>query len=499
MSLNIPHSLISNSQILPLPHQEGDSAEEAVSKLSLQTITSSQSLPTPNIKRWIVSMTGCDPLDVTAIRKTNYLRRIKDEEWQPFALRLEQNGRKATEDELKAFQQGDWEHPVFKNPNWDLSAFYAFLEGRLDESTMNKLFLYRECCEQIMSDGSKKEELQTYQLYNTDGQLNETAKKKLQWETRKYLNQDQFETLLQEMKNLPPEKTQFFLINRTADGMLEQHFQFTSSHWLLGVSRLWRDKNKWKATQFVVPPDVICLIHRARFKENGMNLVPHLGYSPIEKLSDPLNRPMSMTSFFNLPNKLHGLKASGLSSENHDAIYHGGLESANQHRPLWSKYAKYLIEELNSKILSALPPQSTEAPDAADQLAALQKLIKPFVSELIESALDREILTYFTDRKDDSSTNFWIALENYLNRSKTHWKLNFHHKNTLPWEVIENALLDCFAKMCREEAAHGTLSLLDRYDLNRDSLNRSLNQSAYANTNENLKALAPKLLSRMIY
>ena len=101
--------------------------------------------------------------DVSALRQSNYLRRIPEDQWRAIIQKIEEINHPATEEELLAFEKGKWWHSIFGNDHWPYIAFHGFLEGKLTQTTLNRLFLYQACKKQAPNT------IRSAQLYNDYG------------------------------------------------------------------------------------------------------------------------------------------------------------------------------------------------------------------------------------------------------------------------------------------------------------------------------------------
>ncbi len=142
-----------------------------------------------------------------SLRKSNFLRRVPDEEWDAALKIIQELGHVNSAEELNAFHVGQWDHPIFQDPNWIYFAFHEYLQNNLSEDKICKLFLYNECQKTIPS------QLKIFQLIKY-GQIDQEALDILRKSTRNYLNDEAFEKLINYFLSLPSEDTQFFAVKR---------------------------------------------------------------------------------------------------------------------------------------------------------------------------------------------------------------------------------------------------------------------------------------------
>lgn len=416
-----------------------------------EAFLSDSSLSAKSEHLWSEGITSLPAVKPYSLQKrSNFLRRIPEEEWQQAIQWMEKEGLSASLDELRAFQKGFWKHSVFQNPNWILIAFQAYLEERLDMETMCRLFLYYACL---------KEDLRTFQLLDEGGNCDPEAWEALRRATRDYLNDEQLTHLHQALAMLPPEETQFFSVHRQMDGLLKaivgvglQWPQFTLG--IMGEPKLDQTR-EWCVEQMIAPPALIYQIHRARFGENAIRPLPSLGFSHQENLSDPFARVVSIPSFFSLPDNLHKHKAAALTVYHHDVAYHHAVESGNSHRLFWIKFAFYLQKE-------SLKPASKIS------------------QEIVEHTWDRDLGSYLRNRNESESINFWLALASYC--------CNLSRR-----QLYSDAILDCFLACYRENP-----ELVRKYGLSVESLKRSWTLSNLRGGNYQILKMIERFSSELI-
>ncbi|MBS0626173.1 MAG: hypothetical protein JSS32_09005 [Verrucomicrobia bacterium] len=342
------------------------------------------------------------------LKQREFLRRIPREHLSEIVTKIELQNHVISDEELTAFHKGQWDHPLFQDENWTLYAFQAHLENRLTVNQVSKLFLYASCLKQARSDIQVAKEwgiyeknedpidehLSKYQLFDENGNSNHSAIEALKKATRTYLNEDQFDSLLTELRTLPPEETQFFSIERAMPDRDDKvYFTITVKqdgglgHEFLTLQR--------GITQVVPSPDLLYRIFKAKCGENAMKPNAAIGYFPRENLSNPSQRvlfipcPLIPTSTGgdpahprNFTEVTHGAPCSPISVFHHD-IYHLFLESANIHRPLWVEYAHFL--------------------------KAFQKA-EMYREEVLDREFDSYLRTQLQKKPISGPDQFWIAL-----------------------------------------------------------------------------------------
>ena len=326
-------------------------------------------------------------------RSSEYLKRIPENEWQEFLHQMQGVGRRPLLQELEAFQLGQWNHPVFLEPNWCYSAFHAYLKGRLDENGMNKLFLYKACSDQTKELNKKFEK---HQLRNDDGTLNEEAFDLLEKSIRRCecFTERDLERIGEMLATLRPDQTQFFIIGNKND-----LFQRVATS--IGFCTL------DPYTQVVLPPDLAYKILQVKCGKNTMAPRCVLGFWDEELFSNPSERIICIPSFFKLPKHLQGLEASPLAIYYHDIAYHLLIESANPCRDIWVQFLRFLLQEsLNPKRL--------------------------ICKSLIAKVSDRDFLMLVKNRLHFLEENFWACLTTLLPRDANNFLIlfaEFYKKN----------------------------------------------------------------------
>lgn len=381
-------------------------------------------------------------------KSNNFLKRISQQDFESLTQQMKDRGRTLTEEELQAFQKGKWHHRIFADHEWPLLALQAYLNGRLDNDTMCKLFLYDACMQQHNTDCQVNPEIPTpvaHQLYSDSGCLNESVKKTLRAATQYYLDESQFEIFCAKLQKLPPEKTQFFTLYRSMDEILcailigdelinLQEEEELKLRWPLGAIDFRPNfvNGKWWTTQFIATPQFIHLMQQTKHPDNTVFPEPHLGFSETEAM-DLDSRVVSIPCpLIKLPEKIHGKQSSDLSTYGHDMIYHVTIEMANDHRPVWIAFASYM-----------------------------QKHAQEFnISEsVLDDVWDRDCSNYVTSREDYAPANFWNSLGLHLEYCT---------------EKNEKIITDCFIKFYNEEISKPN-SLISKFGLTPESLKISKN------------------------
>lgn len=330
------------------------------------------------------------------LKKRGFLRRIPEEDWIQILQKIEQLNHKVLPDERKAFRLGEWNHPIFVNKDWAYFAFHEYLIGNLTVNEISKLLLYDACQRQAESDRINESDLrlQVYQLVDSGGNIDEKALSVLQESTETYLNHEHFNNLIEKLRKMPPEKTQFFSINRNRHDSLFSKITSTSNRvekiaWKF-LTRFY-EKNIW---QVVVPPELLYEILFSRFQANAMRLIPVIGYSKIEKFSDPNARIIFIPCSFvrcttdeqlhfwrnYVPyaecEEVHSSRCSPLTVFHHD-VYHHSIEAANMHRSVWIEFAQFIKNK--------------------------------GIEEVFPITFDREFIVYVKGKESDVG-KFWMAL-----------------------------------------------------------------------------------------
>ncbi len=389
-------------------------------------------------------------------RKRNFLRRISDGDWNAILQKIEGLNHSISSEELDAFRLGMWEHPVFDHADWIYFAFQAYLEDLIAPDTMCKLFLYNSCQRQVVLDEAKESDIlemlegksgsfsvfnrsssfETCQVFTANGEVDPRSLDHLKEATKQYLDEREFRDFLSALSELPPEQTQFFIIEREPDSAFDAIRE--NVEWPLFITCSSNPEDSWLSVwQTVAPPEFIYRMHRARFGENAIRPAPALGYSEIENLSNLTSRIVSIPSFVPLPEKLHNLSAQPLTFYHHDIVYHHAIESANMHRPVWIAFAKFLKEREENWIF--------------------------------RTTLDRELLNYLEERKEVSSDNFWIGLPYHSETAIATMRTERHISKEREREYV-NRFVFLFAEFYFKNQAE----LEERHGLSIESLQQCL-------------------------
>jgi hypothetical protein len=327
-------------------------------------------------------------------RKSNFLRRIPEEEWIVILRKLH---RAPSPEESEAFSFGKWDHPIFCVEGWIYRAFYGYLQGTWNVDVMSKLFLYDACQRQVKKNQNCKKRrkpylLKSYQLINSQGEVDQSSLELLSAATAEYLNPQELASLIERLSQIAPEQTQFFAVERLQDDLFDSIARkppIGRLHWTFLTAQTKNRGNSWRSAaapsqryslwQVVASPEFIYAIHQAKFKKNAIRPIPILGYSPIEILSNPDARIVCIPSIVSVPEKAHLRSCEPLGMYHHDIAYHHALESANMHRPVWIAFAKFLREK-GKELMAVI-------------------------------TLDRDLLPYVRLRKEEIAETFWISLE----------------------------------------------------------------------------------------
>jgi hypothetical protein len=318
---------------------------------------------------------------IEAHRRSHFLCRIPQEKWEELTKKVQLIEPQSSEEDLQAFQNGKWNHEAFMKPEWIVSAFSQYLEDRIDQDTMCKLFLYDACQTHILEENNPEvPRLQRKQLFVEQNYYNLKAVQKLQCAVSSYLTQDQFKVFLNYMASIEPSRTQFFLLRRNCDPLLQMIATIKESP--LAGFFVFPSKGRANSVwQLIASSDFVYRIFWARFLDQAMKPSPSVGYRAIEKLSDPNFRVMGIPFFDLLPNTVHGLQASPLSFYHHE-IYHLAIESANSHRPLWIQIALFAKKEK--------------------------------LDWMVPLLLDRELESYLKNRRPIEAHNFWLSVFSFV-------------------------------------------------------------------------------------
>lgn len=283
------------------------------------------------------------------VKKKDMLRRIPKEEWERLLAMITALNRDfLTLEALDGFRLGRWDHAIFKTTDWHLLAFYAYLEGLIEESHFSKLILYYSCC----AEASVPHGVRTFQLINNDETVNDVALAALKSEMKEYFDDECIKELVGKVRALPPEESQFFQIQRRInDSTISQNhpnalfYDFNRIRFRL-FSSTEALENETVYTQTVLPLDLWHEILKTKFQSNARKPNPVLGFHKIEKMSDKDQRVVSLAlgEQVKLPNTIDHIGATPLGHYFHDAIYHLFTDSSNMHRAVWIQIAKHFKE-----------------------------------------------------------------------------------------------------------------------------------------------------------
>lgn len=317
--------------------------------------------------------------------KQDFLRRIPKQTQVDLTTQMLQL-KPASLEQIKAFKNGEWEHPIYKEDKWLDLAFRAFLDRFFDEMTMAKLCLYQQCVQESP--------VRAYQLMDEEGILQEESVRLLEKGLAQYFNADDKLRLREEIAKLLAHDGQFFAVNspifKESEESIAQkiesgievdimaYFFFLNKHTFLLIEE--------EELQLVVPPLLLQAILRSKFGANAMQPNPVLGFFKKDVLSHPEKRIVAIPSpFAKQPKKVHDFVASGLGLYHHDAAYHLYIESSNIHRKAWIELAQ--LQDLN-------PSAKADLLDREFSLYA-----RP---ESHQSAAGRDLVTF--------ETKFWYSL-----------------------------------------------------------------------------------------
>jgi hypothetical protein len=131
--------------------------------------------------------------------------------WDKLLTKIKQlDSSPVTPESIKAFQKGEWNHPIFKIPQWSLLAFVAYLNGLLEERYVPKLLLFHACQQETCRDC----EVSTFQIFDNLGNLHEDSLKTFQKGLKGYFTAQCISKIVERLRQLPPESSQFFEIQQ---------------------------------------------------------------------------------------------------------------------------------------------------------------------------------------------------------------------------------------------------------------------------------------------
>lgn len=288
--------------------------------------------------------------------KTDFLRRIPKEEREAILKQIDLLKEPLSQQELKAFINGEWSHSIFKQENWPLLALKAYLEGLLNETTVSKLFLYDRC----VLESTELYPMRTYQIVENDqGKSSWAAFKKFSVGLGQYYSVKEKETIVEKLMKMPLSTGQFFTVTRPS--LFDTYQKIDSdakakklidvcSYLIYGqFPFLQIDQD----CQLVIPPELLNIIYEVKFGGNAIKTNPVIGYFKIEKLSNKDSRVVAIPCrYVSQASMVHRHSCTPLTGYHHDAAYHCFLESGNVHRPAWIELA-FACKEI-PKILPTL-------------------------------------------------------------------------------------------------------------------------------------------------
>lgn len=387
--------------------------------------------------------------DLVQHRNSEFFKRMSDEKWNAALEHIASLNHVFNKEEIEALEKGRWTHPIFSHPNWIYLALQARLQNKLSEQALSKLCLFDTCqrhveAENLLESGSS--DMQIFQLYSEEGALDKTACALLHQATKNYLDHNHFGFLLHEMAKWEPEETQFFVVRRKSDELLEQIMQPGGVEWdfLTLPPETLSDRLNSSLRQVVPPPDFAYAIYKARFPHNAMEPLPSVDFSLIAKLSHVSKRPVSIPAFFaNFPETVHGSKAKPLSVYYHDIAYHLPMESANMHRRIWIDFALFLKE--NAK---------NARNEQKEQLLAI-----------VPTVLDRDFPNYLKKVDPKAPHSFWISMAYCIESIRIG---HFDNKRSPEYRAFRDKFIELFIDFYYDQKQCRTLR--ERYRLRLDSL-----------------------------
>lgn len=294
-----------------------------------------ETVPTQNFDKWNQFKLDRD-----------FLRRIKPKEWASILDQIKGLDRTSLSMKvLDAFELGKWDHPIFKRPNWLLLAFYAYLEGLLEEKYLPKLILFDACCKETTPNYG----VRTFQLIDQKGNIDPDAIAICKREMKGLFNNKCIQSVIETLCNLPPEMSQFFQIQQPIDSRsllkklsLLPFFPFLAED---------ASSNAFVLTVF--PPEFVYEILKVRFGENAVRPNPVIGYFKKEMMSSAGKRVISLafSDYVKLPEALHKFPVTPLVVYAHDANYHLFIDSANIHKPAWNEIGKEFAKKSETDIV----------------------------------------------------------------------------------------------------------------------------------------------------
>ncbi len=309
-------------------------------------------------------------------KKRDFLRRSQLEEWNGLLNKIGTLNRSPLSiAAIEAFRLGKWDHPIFKHQDWPVLVFYAYLEGLLEEKYLHKLVPFDACCRETHPNHP----VRTFQLIDRERNVNPEALAVLQRGMEGYFSKQCIKAIVEKLRALPPETSQFFEIHQSKEASDTFHYlTYTDFH-----PFLCQDAFGKNYIQTVLPPEFVYEILKVRFGKNARRPNPVLGYHKIEKMSlvDQRVVALSLGDYIKLPKQLHDFTSTPLGYYQHDAIYHLFVDSANKHRAAWIEIAQLFKIKKEETIVEHLfdgdfPPYSRSI-RANPQLEPLSLCRKP--------------------------------------------------------------------------------------------------------------------------
>jgi len=273
----------------------------------------------------------------------NFFSRISQAEKRSLTNELEKlKDQPLSQEDLRAFIEGDWSHPIFKSPNWSLQAFRACANGDLSEMQASKLFLFEEA--------SRMTDFQTHDLSNADS-------------VQAFLTSLKAFYSLEDFKKLPEmdlNDTQFFTFRfplqkkKEAQTAREQRavdvINFGIHDLEFPIHAIVHEND---VEVFVIPPRLWMEVLKSKYGENAVFPEPVLGYSDADRFHDTSKRIVGIPfSFVSLPEKIHDFAfTKWLGLFFHD-LFHTIIESADEHRDAWNDIVQNV--KLDEKVLNEI-------------------------------------------------------------------------------------------------------------------------------------------------
>lgn len=349
----------------------------------------------------------------------DFLRRIPLGEWNSLLDKIRGLDREFLSLEvIDAFQLGKWNHPIFKHPEWPVLAFYVYLEGLLEEKYLPKLILFDAC----FRETSPTYGVRTFQLIDRKGDVNAEAFEIIQRGMKGYFSEQCVKALVEKLRGLPPEVSQFFQIQQPKESS-DTFDVLTNTRFHPFLSEDTSGKNY---IQTVLPPEFVHEILKVRFGQTTRSPNTVLGFFQKEKMSlvDRRVVALSLRDHVKLPPTLHSFRSTPLGYYQHDAIYHLFVDSANIHRPAWIEIAKFFKEEGEPGMAACIfdgdfPPYRSTIKAKPDAERFLGKSLEK--DELFWGTLVDVALTRCQDTPDKAVDLFW----DYLTLHSEEWNQNY--------------------------------------------------------------------------